>query len=129
MYLGGAQGGIWISSTLTTQWTPQTDQLGSLAIGAIALAPSNEDIIYVGTGEGALSGDSYFGNGVLKSIDAGQTFTLVPDEHAVVFVPVETAEVKGSDARHNLGIVRERQADGLRAFASQKRKSYRDGEK
>jgi uncharacterized repeat protein (TIGR01451 family) len=77
MYLGGAQGGIWISSTLTSQWTPQTDQLSSLAIGAIALAPSNEDVVYVGTGEGVLSGDSYFGNGVLKSIDAGNTFTQV----------------------------------------------------
>jgi uncharacterized repeat protein (TIGR01451 family) len=77
MYLGGAQGGIWISSTLTTQWTPMTDNLPSLAIGAIALAPSNEDIVYVGTGEGALSGDSYFGNGVLKSTDAGHHFAQV----------------------------------------------------
>ena len=77
MYLGGAQGGIWISSTLTSQWTPQTDQISSLAIGSIALAPSNENIVYVGTGEGVLSGDSYFGNGVLKSIDAGNTFSQV----------------------------------------------------
>ncbi len=77
MYLGGAQGGLWISSTLTSGWEPKTDQLPSLAIGAIALAPSNEDIVYVGTGEGALSGDSYFGNGVLKSTNAGETFTQV----------------------------------------------------
>jgi uncharacterized repeat protein (TIGR01451 family) len=77
MYLGGAQGGVWVSSTTTSNWTALTDQLGSLAIGAIALAPSDENVIYVGTGEGALSGDSYFGNGVLKSIDGGQTFTNV----------------------------------------------------
>ena len=77
IYLGGAQGGVWVSSTTTIGWTPMTDQLSSLAIGAIALAPSNEDIVYVGTGEGALSGDSYFGDGVLKSIDAGRTFTQV----------------------------------------------------
>ncbi len=77
MYLGAAQGGVWISSTLTSQWKPVTDQLQSLAIGAIALAPSNENIVYVGTGEGALSGDSYFGNGVLKSVDGGKTFNHV----------------------------------------------------
>lgn len=77
IYLGGAQGGIWISSTLTNRWLPKTDQLPSLAIGAIALAPSNEDVIYVGTGEGALSGDSYYGNGILKSTDAGETFAHV----------------------------------------------------
>jgi uncharacterized repeat protein (TIGR01451 family) len=77
MYLGAAQGGVWISSTLTSHWTPVTDQTPSLAIGAIALAPSNENIVYVGTGEGALSGDSYFGNGVLKSVDGGQTFSHV----------------------------------------------------
>ena len=77
MYLGAAQGGVWVSSTETNQWIPRTDQTPSLAIGAIALAPSNEDVVYVGTGEGALSGDSYFGNGVLKSTNAGQTFTQV----------------------------------------------------
>ena len=77
IYLGGAQGGVWISSTLTTGWIAKTDQLPSLAIGSIALAPSNEDIVYVATGEGALSGDSYFGNGVLKSTDAGDTFAQI----------------------------------------------------
>jgi uncharacterized repeat protein (TIGR01451 family) len=77
MYLGGAQGGVWISSTLTTQWAPKTDQAGSLGVGAIALAPSNENIVYVGTGEGALSGDSYEGVGVLKSTNGGNSFTKV----------------------------------------------------
>src|SRR5512143_2065481 len=78
MYLGGAQGGVWtLASPYTGTWTPRTDSLASLAIGAIALAPSNENIVYVGTGEGALSGDSYFGNGVLKSIDGGSTFTHI----------------------------------------------------
>lgn len=78
MYLGGAQGGVWtLASPYTGTWTAKTDQLSSLAIGALALAPSNENIVYVGTGEGALSGDSYFGNGVLKSVDAGNSFFKV----------------------------------------------------
>ena len=78
MYLGGAQGGVWtLASPYTGTWTAKTDNLGSLAIGALALAPSNEDIVYVGTGEGALSGDSYFGDGILKSTDGGNTFFKV----------------------------------------------------
>ncbi len=78
LYLGGAQGGMWtMAYPYTGTWTPKTDSASSLAIGAIALAPSNEDIIYVGTGEGALSGDSYFGDGVLKSIDGGNTFSKI----------------------------------------------------
>lgn len=80
IYLGGAQGGLWVWNGATSSWVPKTDQLPSLAIGAIALAPSNEDIVYVGTGEGHLSGDSYFGNGVLKSTDGGATFSHVSGE-------------------------------------------------
>ena len=55
--LGAAQGGIWTyDPTGTGTWTPRTDNQDSLAIGAIAIAPSNDSIIYAGTGEGALSG-------------------------------------------------------------------------
>lgn len=67
--LGAAQGGIWLWNG--TSWVSKTDDLPSLAIGALAVAPSNDMIVYAGTGEGALSGDSYFGNGILKSTDGG----------------------------------------------------------
>ncbi len=78
LYVGGAQGGVWtLAAPYTGTFTPRTDNLSSMSIGAIALAPSNEDIVYVGTGEGALSGDSYFGNGVLKSTDGGNTFVKI----------------------------------------------------
>ncbi len=99
MYLGGAQGGVWISSTLTAGWIAKTDQLPSLAIGSIALAPSNEDIVYVGTGEGALSGDSYFGNGVLKSTDAGNTFAQVSGD-TFNQVSISRLVVHPTDADH-----------------------------
>ena len=69
--LGGAQGGIWLYDPASGTWSPKTDGLPSLAIGALAVAPSNDTIVYAGTGEGALSGDSYFGNGILKSTDGG----------------------------------------------------------
>src|SRR3989454_3402656 len=69
--LGAAQGGIWLYDAASGKWSPKTDNLPSLSIGALAIAPSNDAIIYAGTGEGALSGDSYFGDGILKSTDGG----------------------------------------------------------
>src|SRR5690348_17674312 len=53
----------------------------SIAIGAIAVAPSNDMVVYAGTGEGALSGDSYFGHGILKSTDGGSTWTNVSGDY------------------------------------------------
>ena len=80
--LGAAQGGIWLyhpatSATSPATWTNQTDNLPSLSTGALAVAPSNDMIVYDGTGEGALSGDSYYGNGILKSTDGGVTWAHV----------------------------------------------------
>ena len=69
--LGAAQGGIWTYDEATGTWIPRTDDQSTLSIGAIAIAPSNDTIVYAGTGEGNLSGDSYFGNGFLKSTDGG----------------------------------------------------------
>ena len=77
--LGGAQGGIWLFDGAA--WTPKTDNQPSLAIGALALAPSDDSIVYAGTGEGALSGDSMFGNGILKSTDGGQTWNHVSGDY------------------------------------------------
>src|SRR4051794_19335697 len=61
--LGAAQGGIWTYDRATGTWTPRTDDQTSLATGALAVAPSDDTVIYAGTGEGALSGDSQAGNG------------------------------------------------------------------
>ncbi len=47
--LGGAQGGIWLFNSTTGRWESKTDQLPSLAIGALAVAPSNDNIVYAGT--------------------------------------------------------------------------------
>ncbi|MBL8299735.1 MAG: hypothetical protein JNN30_15470 [Rhodanobacteraceae bacterium] len=78
VYAGGAQGGIWRTLNGGATWTPLTDHLGSLAIGSIALAPGahpiNQGTIYIGTGEGNYSADSYGGVGVYKSTDSGRTW-------------------------------------------------------
>ena len=79
--LGAAQGGIWLYDPATGTWSPKTDSEGTQAIGALAVAPSNDSVIYAGTGEGSLAGDSYFGNGVLKSTDGGNTWSSVSGDN------------------------------------------------
>ncbi len=75
VYLGAAQGGVWKTADGGSTWTVLTDTQPSLAVGALALDPSNPDIVYVGTGEENFSYDSYYGVGILKSTNAGSTWT------------------------------------------------------
>ncbi len=76
LLLGGAQGGIWRSTDAGASWTAVGDQNPSLAMGSIAFAPSSPGTVYAGTGEQAAFGfDIYYGAGVLKSTDHGQTWT------------------------------------------------------
>jgi photosystem II stability/assembly factor-like uncharacterized protein len=77
VYLGAAQGGVWRSRDNGATWTPLTDDQPSLAMGAIAIDPTNPNIIYAGTGEAHFSGDSYYGAGLLKSTDGGATWMQI----------------------------------------------------
>ena len=95
--LGAAQGGIWTYDGGV--WVPHTDSLPSLAIGALAIAPSNDLVVYAGTGEGALSGDSYFGNGILKSTDGGTTWSHVSGDF-FRGVAVSRLAIDPNDAGH-----------------------------
>lgn len=74
IYAGGAQGGVWKSTDAGASWTPLTDHECSLAMGHIAIDPEEPDIIYAGTGEQHFSGDSYYGCGVLRTLDGGDTW-------------------------------------------------------
>jgi uncharacterized protein (TIGR03437 family) len=75
VYIGGADGGVWKTVDAGQNWRPLTDSQPSLAMGAIAIDPSNPDTVYAGTGELNFAGDSYYGAGILKSTDAGATWT------------------------------------------------------
>lgn len=76
-YVGYATGGLWKTVNNGTTFTAIFDNQPVSSIGDIAIAPSNPDIIYVGTGEPNNRQSSSFGGGVYKSTDAGKTFTLV----------------------------------------------------
>jgi photosystem II stability/assembly factor-like uncharacterized protein len=76
-YFGSVGGGVWKTTDAGTVWTPIFDQQRIASIGAIAVAPSNPNILYVGTGEADIRSQIGFGDGVYKSVDAGKTWTNV----------------------------------------------------
>ena len=63
-YVGAAQGGLYFTQNAGTTWTPLMDSAASLAIGAITIDPTDHNTVFVGTGEGNFSGDSFFGVGL-----------------------------------------------------------------
>ncbi len=75
IYVCAAQGGVWKTTDGGKHWEPKSDNEVSLAIGALAMDPSNPQVLYAGTGEGNFSLDSYYGNGILKTIDGGDNWT------------------------------------------------------
>jgi photosystem II stability/assembly factor-like uncharacterized protein len=76
IYIGAALGGVWKTIDGGGTWNPTSDNEQSLAIGALAIDPSNHSVVYAGTGEGNYS-DSYYGAGILKTTNGGSAWTLV----------------------------------------------------
>src|SRR5262245_36982270 len=73
-YAGFDNGGVWRSTDYGANWVPLFDDQSTGSIGAIAVAPSNPSIIYVGTGAGIIRPDLAIGDGVYKSTDEGRTW-------------------------------------------------------
>ncbi len=73
-YFGGVGGGVWKTVNGGMTWEPIFDGQPISSIGALAVAPSNPNIIYVGTGEADFRSNLTYGNGVYKSADAGRTW-------------------------------------------------------
>jgi photosystem II stability/assembly factor-like uncharacterized protein len=76
IYIGAAGGGVWKTTDGIPLWSPLTDSQATTAIGALAIAPSNPDVIYAGTGDALNASDSIFGRGILISSNGGNTWTL-----------------------------------------------------
>jgi photosystem II stability/assembly factor-like uncharacterized protein len=77
-YMGATGGGLWKTTDGGVTWRPVTDgQIHSSSIGAVDVAPSNPDVVYIGTGESDIRGNIIQGDGVYKSTDAGKTWTHV----------------------------------------------------
>jgi photosystem II stability/assembly factor-like uncharacterized protein len=86
-YFGAVAGGMWKTTDGGLNWKPLWDKFpeASPSVGAIAVAPSDPNVIYVGTGEACIRGNIVMGNGVYKSVDAGKTwkFTGLRDTYAI----------------------------------------------
>jgi len=74
-YMGQVNGGVWKSDDYGRTWDPIFDHESTQSIGAIAVAPSDPNVVYVSSGEGLHRPDLSVGNGIYKSTDAGKTWT------------------------------------------------------
>src|SRR5207237_2195230 len=74
-YIGVVNGGVWKTDDYGRTWVPIFDSQPTGSIGAVAVAPSDPNIIYVGSGEGLHRPDLSVGDGIYKSTDAGRTWT------------------------------------------------------
>jgi photosystem II stability/assembly factor-like uncharacterized protein len=76
-YLGAAGGGVWKSSDGGASWDPVFDKQDTMAIGAVAIDPTNKNVVWAGTGEGNPRNDVMYGDGLYKSTDGGKTWLKV----------------------------------------------------
>src|SRR5205809_1407108 len=76
-YFGAVNGGVWKSVDAGRVWTPIFDAQPVASIGALAVAPSAPEVLYVGTGESTLRDSVGFGSGVYKSLDGGRSWTAL----------------------------------------------------
>ncbi len=76
-YFGSVGGGLWKSNNSGRTWTPIFDNQPIASIGAIGVAPSNGNVVYVGTGEADMRSQISYGNGMYKSTDAGKIWTHI----------------------------------------------------
>jgi hypothetical protein len=112
IYIAAAGGGVWKTSDAGLTWTPLTDNQATDFMGAVAVAPSNHNIIYAGTGEANFSLDSFYGRGILVSNDAGATWQLkgnsIFDRSAIAKIAIDpfdpnTVFVAATNAAFNGG--------------------------
>src|SRR5574338_376514 len=84
-YVAAASSGLFKSSNGGVTFEPVFEDGNTLSIGAIAVQPDNPDVVYVGTGEGAVRNSISFGDGIYKSTDGGRTWKHLGLKHAERF--------------------------------------------
>lgn len=77
VYIAAAAGGVWKTTDNGTNWRPMSDTLSALASGALAIDPTNPNIVYFGTGENTNNIDRYEGDGIFRSTNQGETWTNI----------------------------------------------------
>jgi hypothetical protein len=114
VYIGAAQGGVWKSTNAanatanSVTWNAVSDDQATLSIGALAIQPGNADpaksLILAATGEADNSLDSYYGLGILRSADAGNSWTLITTANggALSFSGLGGARMAFSTAQSNI---------------------------
>ncbi len=132
-YMGSVGGGVWKTENAGRTWFPISDEgipIGS--IGAIAVAPSNANVVYVGTGEPDIRSQHSYGIGMFKSTDAGKTWTHIGLEDTLqigkIVVDPDQSEsrlrrragpcVRGQPRPRPLSLDRWRRAPGRRSCSS-----------
>jgi len=124
-YFGSVGGGVWKTNDAGRTWKPIFDAQPVASIGAIAAAPSNPNVIYVGSGEADMRSDIGYGNGMYKSTDAGKTWTHIGLEDSrqiarIVVDPANPERVFVAALGHAYGPNRERgvfrSADGGKSW-------------
>ena len=100
MYAAGITGGVWKTADGGRSWNPLTDSLSNVAVGALALDPSNPAVIYAGTGEGYYAVNQWYrGAGILRSTDAGASWDFLPGTQNADFYYVDDIKVSARDPR------------------------------
>jgi photosystem II stability/assembly factor-like uncharacterized protein len=93
-YFGSVDGGVWRSNDAGRTWNPIFDSQPIGSIGAIAVAPSNPDVIYVGSGEADMRSNIGYGDGIYKSTDTGKSWTHIglTDSRQIARILVDPAD-------------------------------------
>jgi photosystem II stability/assembly factor-like uncharacterized protein len=81
-FAGAVAGGIWKTTDAGQSWEHKTPNLPNLSIATMVMAPSNQDVLYAGTGEGFYCIDAVRGDGIIKSVDRGETWFPLPSTTA-----------------------------------------------
>jgi photosystem II stability/assembly factor-like uncharacterized protein len=90
LWVGTRSGGVWKTTNGGVTWDPVFDSTGVAAIGAVSVAPSASNVVWVGTGDQANARSSYSGRGVYKSTDAGRHWTAMglEDSHHIARIVI-----------------------------------------